>query len=436
MVTALVLERSQFRSLAAGEGDAGALRVLTDGQFAKRSILLNRVLEQASGRSELADQPWFNELLTSLVRLEKIAPDAYRAALMWPHAGEWLDSCIQAMAATDDASVITHLRYLGNLLSAVYLEIDENIELPVAAIENAVCIPGKGSVVVPNDPTDPAIFRLSDGRAEIVFGSTSIPIGGGEEWMPIRELTAESCGRTMSLLLDDVDPFRGRHQMTPCARLTDDEASLWQGLFSEAWDCLVDRHSHRIATLADSMVCLVPTVPTVDGVGASATSVHAFGAVTMAVRRTGIDVALALVHEHQHGKLGALMDLVTLVNPDSGETFYAPWRSDPRPVIGLLQGVYAHLAVADFWRIEREQPTDLSTSAQIEFARWREQVGRALRVLRDSGQLTAMGEQLVRELTSTWSSWRSEHVPPGLAKAAAEVANAHEQAWIAEHASR
>ena len=31
-------------------------------------------------------------------------------------------------------------------------------------------------------------------------------------------------------------------------------------------------------------------------------------------------------------------------------TVYVPWRDDPRPASGLLQGVYAHLGIARFRR--------------------------------------------------------------------------------------
>jgi len=40
-----------------------------------------------------------------------------------------------------------------------------------------------------------------------------------------------------------------------------------------------------------------------------------------------------------------------VANPDSGcQSFYVPWRTDPRPGGGLLQDVYAHLGMTEFWR--------------------------------------------------------------------------------------
>ena len=40
--------------------------------------------------------------------------------------------------------------------------------------------------------------------------------------------------------------------------------------------------------------------------------------------------------------------MIPLMKP-CNERVYAPWRPEPRPVVGLLQGVYAHLGIARFW---------------------------------------------------------------------------------------
>jgi len=67
-----------------------------------------------------------------------------------------------------------------------------------------------------------------------------------------------------------------------------------------------------------------------------------------------------MVHEFQHSKL------------------WAPWRTDPRPLGGLLQGVYAFLGVADTWRALAARPA-LGDLAMREFAEAREQVDVAAR---------------------------------------------------------
>ena len=65
--------------------------------------------------------------------------------------------------------------------------------------------------------------------------------------------------------------------------------------------------------------------------------------------------ACTLTHELQHVKLCAVLDIVRLTVPDDGRRrYYAPWRDDPRPVAGLLQGAYALVGVTEFWRRRRQ----------------------------------------------------------------------------------
>jgi len=52
---------------------------------------------------------------------------------------------------------------------------------------------------------------------------------------------------------------------------------------------------------------------------------------------------VTVAHESQHLKFAALLDGVDLTMPGDGQRCYAPWREDPRPVVGLLQSAYAFL---------------------------------------------------------------------------------------------
>ena len=76
--------------------------------------------------------------------------------------------------------------------------------------------------------------------------------------------------------------------------------------------------------------------------------------------------AETLVHETQHLKLCALLDLVTLARPDDGRRYYAPWRPDPRPAGGLLQGAYAFLGVSGFVGRARLCQLDRLTAGALE----------------------------------------------------------------------
>src|SRR5262249_53080652 len=131
-----------------------------------------------------------------------------------------------------------------------------------------------------------------------------------------------------------------------------------------------------------------------------------------------------------HAKLAALMDLFRLVEP-GGELYYAPWRTDPRPLPALLQGAYAHLGVAGFWRIQRrlECEAGLARRAEVEFARWRAAAEQATRAILESGRLTSIGSEFVTAMAERLTRWRDEPVPPGAQAEAARLLHDHHARW-------
>jgi hypothetical protein len=49
-------------------------------------------------------------------------------------------------------------------------------------------------------------------------------------------------------------------------------------------------------------------------------------------------VLLTLERESQHSKFAAVLHHFDLFEPGGEERYYAPWRPDPRPLIGLFHG--------------------------------------------------------------------------------------------------
>jgi len=121
-------------------------------------------------------------------------------------------------------------------------------------------------------------------------------------------------------------------------------------------------------------------------------------------------LALLMIHEFQHVKLGAVLDMADLHDPYDTRMFQAPWRQDPRPLEGLLQGTYAHVGVTDFWRVRRFTATDPEerAHAEAEFALWFGHTLRATHVLAESGSLTPLGLRFVEALRTTVEGWTSK----------------------------
>jgi uncharacterized protein len=207
--------------------------------------------------------------------------------------------------------------------------------------------------------------------------------------LPVRELTGDAAGMQIRLMLDDVHPYRHGYNLPPLNRLTRTEADLWQELFGPAWALLATHLPDRASEMIAGLRTLVPLAQLDARSASSATLRHAFGVFGLTLPPTAYDFAVTLVHEFQHSKLSALLDLTVLTDPADDRRYFAPWRTDPRPLPGLLQGVYAFIGVADAWRALQ----DTVTVATARFAESRLQVDRGLTAIEQSGALTPDGKR-------------------------------------------
>jgi HEXXH motif-containing protein len=246
---------------------------------------------------------------------------------------------------------------------------------------------------------------------------------GAPGWFPLQTIDAGS----LELLVDVVDPFR-----MPAAPNLATAVNLhhWSSAFQTAWLLLKEHHSSVAAEVAGLIQVIVPLTTPPHG-QVSSSSPETSGAIALSEPSDACTLASTLAHEVQHVKLSALLDLIQLTQPDDGRRFYAPWRDDPRPISGLLQGAYAYLGVSGFWR--RQRQLDHAIDSHVEFARWREAATLTADVLRSSGRLTAAGEEFVRGMAATLHTWRSEAVPELARQRASEEGQRHMGRWQARN---
>ncbi|MGH3281199.1 MAG: aKG-HExxH-type peptide beta-hydroxylase, partial [Trebonia sp.] len=205
--------------------------------------------------------------------------------------------------------------------------------------------------------------------------------------------------------------------------LTEREAARWQDQFAVAWPLIERRYPGYFPGLASGLTTLMPLANDVPGREISAATRQAFGAVAAALPADGAALALLLLHEFQHVKLGAVLDLFDLCDPADTGRYFAPWREDPRPLGQLLQGSYAHIAVTDFWRARRHELSGPDALAAAErFARWRTLTAEAIETLAGSGALTQLGARFVDGMRVTVRPWLDEPVPRAAADAAGDWA--------------
>lgn len=402
---------SAFRELAAGFGGADAITQLAEAQRTLCRALLSAIYRTANVSSGAAQAAW--DVLT---RAEREDTEAVNAVLGHPYLRVWAVRTLERLKVGEAAPDMLHFAAFA---ASVAIRSGTRAVLTVPVIHGAVHMPGFGRLVIdaPESPTaelvaDSGQVVVSDGVSRWNLGSLA-SAGSGNlriesdgrsvEWQPVRTLEA----RGIRVALEDTDPYRDCHQWSAAPRLSDAEFGRWQRYFAAAWDEIVANHGVYAPAMAAGLGVLMPMSPHPDGRAVSAAARQAFGAVGVALPEDPVTLALLLIHEFQHVKLGAILDLYDLYDSSDGRLFRAPWREDLRPLEGLLQGTYAHLAVSDFWRTRgllEEIPSGGVVSPEIareRFTHWRAHTADAIETLASSGSLTPLGVSFVNQMRQT-----------------------------------
>jgi uncharacterized protein len=417
------LTADQFRGLGTGYGDESALAVLGSAQFSKRLLLLQwiRTEPAAPGSADAWD------LLDSAAEGR---PDAVRAVLAHPFVGSWAASHLRAGTSTS-----TDGGYLVTLAAACAVAAGKDFEVRIPGQSGEVLLPGLGLAY--GLGRGPAVIRHHAGTLTIggPDRSVSVPVlveGGPDQpyWCPYRTVEV---GEAHTVAVDDLDPYRSCFRLTLADRLRPDAYARLRGTVTEAWRLIEASYPEYLPTLRHCLHVLVPLDRAGPG-SVSATAHSAFGAIATSLPDDAPGLAHLLIHEAQHLKLGALLDLVDLIDPADRSVYHAPWRADPRPLLALLHGAYAHTGVADFWRIHRHHSIgDAARVARFEFAYWLEQTQRAVDTLARSKGLTEHGVRFVAHLGRTLDGLRDDLVDPALATGVAELATAVAVGWRLRH---
>ena len=468
-----------FAELAAGGGSAGAVEFLVRAERARRLLLLRTLLDRLGPLSTPltpAAGAWH-----ALKEAAARAPEPVDRLLLAPATGGWIAHLLRRTHGTAAGPPLwAEAGHLCALAAAASLHAGTRTDLRVALADGGLVLPGLGLVRLPDAETGLTVgrARTEDGRLTLTGSArnggtrtltvrpATEPLGGGDvrgggsaapvgedsdghgrsyaSWFPLRTLTHLTPTGPVAIHLDDLDPYRDLDDPLPPARLDQDEAEAWQRLFEEAVALLAepggtgpgrfDPAAIRAVVPWGSTSTVPPAPPTVR---VSATSGDSFGAMVIARPSSVIALAETLVHEFQHSKLAALLHLFPLLDDDRRERYYAPWRSDPRHLTGLLHGAYAFTGVAGFWRdrltAARDDRTgtrdDAAELAGYHFALRRLQSRLVVRTLLAEGRLTPQGRALVSGLARTLDGWLRERVPTAALARARTAAALHRTEW-------
>ena len=410
------MPRELFGALAAGGGGAHAVQELVAAQYSKHLILIRGVLEAAQPDDRFA-VPGYQ----LLAEIQRQAPTVAEAVISYPSVGAWALRTLRGDQKPPGA-VPSGLSAVA-AAAAIRACFPAQIEVPVT--DGRVILPTLGAVEA-NGRT--ALVRTSPPEV----GSAGLRITVGQDapgWLALREVQVGS----LRVIVDDLDPFRMPAAKDLASRLSSTEVAGLTAVLRDAWPLLDSVTAGEVATV----VRVIVPYATPPAGHVSSSSPETFGTVAMSTQPDRYTCAATLVHETQHLKLSALLDLVTLTLPDDGQRFYAPWRTDPRPVSSLLQGAYAFLGVSGFWRRQRQSADDAAVRqrADAEFARWRAAAAQVVRTLRASGRLTPAGEEFTRQMAHLLDGWQHEPVSAQALALARHEAELHRARWRLDNES-
>ncbi|MGD1222269.1 HEXXH motif-containing putative peptide modification protein [Streptomyces krungchingensis] len=390
-----------------------------------------------------------------------------RALLLNPFVGPWARYCLRGLGAAgngprterDAGELRRDLAYFGALAAVAAARAGVPYSLRLTARDGVLTLPSLGALrtAVPGDAAvdvvhlRQALTLRQRGERDIVVRLQSGSVGAWSEaaaWTPAHALPGLLPG-SAPVPLDDIDPYRTArggsrpHELSGPVALDDAERKRWLESWSGAASVLQLGGEQRVSEAVALLRCLVPlsaplgATPGHRNTGScSGTRREAFGAVLSSTPPTATTFASTLVHELNHTKLAALSDMLTLHHAGPHERYFAPWRPDPRPYDGLLQGAYSHLALADFFQrcaLALTNPARRE-AAWAQHARYREQVGAVLPALVGSGDLTVQGRRFVDQMVRVYERLAEHPAPRGQAARAAEYVRAARALWTQRHA--
>ncbi|MHA6760807.1 FxsB family cyclophane-forming radical SAM/SPASM peptide maturase [Streptacidiphilus sp. PAMC 29251] len=398
------LTDDQLQELAAGYGSTGTVRALAESQLDLSRELLSAVFDRA-GRGSEVRAAW--GLITEL---DVEAPEALDPVLAHPYTRAWALRCLQPEGGgpAADAGGIAEIAAAAAVLAGQ----DRGVVVPVRG--GLLRLPTLGAVLL--DGASEALVTAEPGGFTVRSSSGEVlRIRQDDEadprWQPVRHCELPG----WRVALEDTDPQRDAHLHPVAGRLSSAEAAAWRSGLAEAWHLLGRTLPGYTEGVAAGLSTITPLAAAPAGRSVSAAARQAFGAVGIAHPQASDLLALLVIHEFQHVKLGAVLDLYDLFDPaDTKPRFFPPWRPDPRPLEGLLQGTYAHVAVAEYWRsrrldlMERGAPAEQVEQAAEQFDTWRWHTAKAVEDVAGSGSLTELGQRFAAGMRATVAPWLDE----------------------------
>jgi uncharacterized protein len=422
MLTPIALARDDFLRIAAGRRAGTAMETLRAGQDSRRVLRVLAALEAVAPHSPAT---WRTDEWLTVLDHAAAMPTALRSTLGHPSVGLWALGCSSGTAPGN---------HLASLAAAAAIRAGLSIDIEIPVHPTGVVLPGIGvlgrDVIAGQDRQSPEVVavvtrgsagwevRFRDRAYPIPMPDLAAPVTGDQRlhavqngasgsksgaWEePLRLSFAEN-GLQWVTAIEKADPYLtlpgGRPQVN-----TGSLPAPFVPNLAEAWRILALRHPVRAADLMSTISLVVPLRREHTDLMVNATCPDAFGAVWLDAEAPPARLAATLVHEVEHALLAALHDVEPLHQPDPAPRHFVPWRETPRPIGALFHGIYAHVAVAEFWLAEAEsgQP-----DAVRQLDRCLANTEDAMRRFTHRDALTAAGTVVARHVSERLASCRN-----------------------------
>ena len=419
-------------------------------ELGKHKALLAGIMRLSIQRAIPDREPTLAAPYRLLSEAEALAPPGFTSIVASPQFGAWANDALHCLL--DDAPAINGTPRelgLGRLAlfaatEAMRLGIPFDVAVPLR--DGSASFPALGTAHLGGSPggewgrawLDGAGCHIRSGSATV---DVPMPSGSASaNWSPLPQVTVIEQELRLDVVLDYDDPFLDRYGAAR-RRAVGSDLPRWRHLIETGWQILARDHQSLAALAAGAVRTVVPLVAPDPDRMIGGTEETSFGAIAMSLPPDALAMAETLVHESHHAILGALRDIEPLVRdddgPDEGPPFlgYAPWRDDPRPAHALLQGIYAHYGMGQFWRREylAGAPAHRERAA-VAFGRMRAMTARGARSLAGSARLSETGRTILAGIEDEISQWQAEPLPASVERQVTELLSQHEERWRARWA--
>lgn len=366
------------------------------GSTTTREVLsraIRRVMQDLMRLTASGVHPDLRPFKPVLQQLLRTAPGALASALRGPTVGGLLRCLRQRPPAVPIAVGVPEL------LATLLVDLDHAGALAEPFVMTSV--PAR-IVSLPSR----RVFTLPD-------GATALRIGGGA-------VEVRRSGGTFEALAADSSPFTPITEFVTLATVDNNPLSMfeahpdkegntidlggrpatdWTRVIADGLD-RIDRHLPELRGEIDLLLRQVVPVGYDDHAHLSASYQEIIGTVYMTLHPHAMTMVEATIHEFQHNKLHALLELDPLLHNAFHPLYASPVRPDPRPLQGVLLAVHAFQPVARLYQLMREAGEPGTDHPEFE-RRYRQIVEgnhAGAEVLLAHGQATTIGQGVLDEI--------------------------------------